>query len=308
MCVKALHILDMAFSPPFPKEFHPCRWLYNLQTLINICILSCGLFPKSQSSVFIWLWIAPPGESSSIYNSVCPVEMPSSKPLQTLLPSFPRPPAVHAVPRGLVGTWPHHTPTTSCWPDVLSIWQGSPSFCPHRHSPGSCSLRISVPTTSLPTAPTAPSLHQKELLQACIWLYPSLSRTVSWLSATFVIKVKYHNLTCKWFMNSSQVAFPAISSPTHIPLPKPSCSSHIELFLQTQQIFSSLWAFFLALCLAFFLVSADGLVRAWTLETECLNSHPVSALGMILVLPGVQPEADSETKSQQFIWRFRKYH
>ena len=109
-------------------------------------------------------------------------------------------------------------------------------------------------------------------------------------------------------MNSSQVAFPAISSPTHIPLPKPSCSSHIELFLQTQQIFSSLWAFFLALCLAFFLVSADGLVRAWTLETKCLNSHPVSALGMILVLPGVQPEADSETKSQQFIWRFRKYH
>ena len=127
-CVKALHILDTAFFPPFPKEFHPCRWLYNLQILISICVLSCGLFPKSQSSVFIWPWIAPPGESSSIYNSVCPVEMPSSKPPQTLLPSFPRPPAIHAVSHGLVGTWPHHTPTMSCWPYVLSIWQASPFF------------------------------------------------------------------------------------------------------------------------------------------------------------------------------------
>jgi len=135
-------------------------------------------------------------------------------------------------------------------------------FCPHWHSPGSCSLRISLPTTSLSTAPTSPSLHQKELLQVGIWLYPSLSTTVWWLPATFVIKVKYHNLTCKWFMNSSQVAFPAPSSPTHIPLPRPSCSSHSELFLQTHQTFSSLCAFFLALCLAFLLVSAEGLVRA----------------------------------------------
>lgn len=36
MSVKTFHILDTAFFPPFPKEFHPCRWLYNLQTWINI--------------------------------------------------------------------------------------------------------------------------------------------------------------------------------------------------------------------------------------------------------------------------------
>ena len=87
------------------------------------------------------------------------------------------------------------------------------------------------------------------------------------------------------------ISFPGPSSPTHIPLPRPSCSSHSELFLQTHQIFSSLCAFFLALCLAFLLVSAEGLVRAWTLETEGLNSYPISALGMTLVFLGVQPEA-----------------
>lgn len=129
MCVKALHILDMAFFPPFSQGIPSMRWLYNLQTLINICILSCGLFPKSQSSAFIWLWIAPPGESSSIYNSVCPVEMVLFlNPHKHSCSVSPSPPAIHAVPHGLVGTWPHHTPTMLRWPYVLSIWQVSPFF------------------------------------------------------------------------------------------------------------------------------------------------------------------------------------
>lgn len=307
MSVKTFHILDTAFFPPFPKEFHPCRWLYNLQTWINIskfAYLVVGSFLTVKALPLFWLW----GVFKHLQFSMSSGNGPLSKPPKPSCSVCPSPPC-----HSRCTSWsfwhmtsPHgyHVVLTLCAKHL----SGQPLlFCPHWHSPGGCSLRIRLPTTSLSTAPTLPSLHQKELLQEGIWLYPSLSRTVWWLPATFVIKVRYHNLTSKWFMNSSQVAFPASSSPTHIPFPWPSCSSHIELFLQTHQTFSSLCAFFPALCLAFLLVSAEGLVRAWTLETECLNSYPISALGMILVLLGVQPEADSETKSQQFIWRFRKY-
>ena len=170
----------------------------------------------------------------------------------------------------------HHVALTLC---LKHLWGQPLLFYPHCHSPSSCSLRISLPTSNLSTAPTPPSLHQKELLQMDFWSYLTLSRTVKWLPIAFVMKLKYRNLTYKCFMNSSHVPFPASSSPTHIPLHKPSCSSHIELFLQTHQTFSSLCAFAPALCLAFLLVSAEGLVKAWTLETKCLGSYPVSALG-----------------------------
>lgn len=160
------------------------------------------------------------GESSSIYNSVCPVEMALFLNPKTSCSVCPSPPChSRCTPLVLFGTWPHHTVTMLCWPYVLSICQVSLLFCPHWHSPGSCSLRIRLPTTSLSTAPTLPSLHQKKLLQEGIWLYPSLSRTMWWLPATFVIKVKYHSLTSKWFLEFTPDCISASSSPTHIPFP-----------------------------------------------------------------------------------------
>lgn len=77
MCLKTFHILCTAFFPfsqgipSMPMALRPS----NINWYSKICIFSCGLFPRSQSSIFICLWISPPGESSGIYNSICPVEM-----------------------------------------------------------------------------------------------------------------------------------------------------------------------------------------------------------------------------------------
>ena len=130
MSVKTFHILDTAFFPPFPKEFHPCRWLYNLQTWINIskfAYLVVGSFLTVKALPLFWLW----GVLKHLQFSMSSGNGPLSKPPKPSCSVRPSPPAIHAAPLGLFGTWPHHTVTMLCWPYVLSICQVSPFFSVH---------------------------------------------------------------------------------------------------------------------------------------------------------------------------------
>lgn len=46
----------------------------NINQYSKICISNCGLFPKSQSSIFICFHISPPEQPSAICNLIYPVE------------------------------------------------------------------------------------------------------------------------------------------------------------------------------------------------------------------------------------------
>lgn len=46
----------------------------NINQYSKICISNCGLFPKSQSSIFICFRISPPEQPSAICNLIYPVE------------------------------------------------------------------------------------------------------------------------------------------------------------------------------------------------------------------------------------------
>ena len=79
---------------PFPKEFHPCRWLYNLQTWINISKfthLVVGSFLKvSKLCLCLALDISTWGVFKHLQFSMSSGNGPLSNPRQTLLLSAPQ--------------------------------------------------------------------------------------------------------------------------------------------------------------------------------------------------------------------------